>query len=302
LENEILETLTKLATNIYKPQVVRMYAWRTIGLISTLEAEDILWLNLEIFRGATRDHILRTLLQKYQQEGITNFVDQLYSKVETLIHQELHFLSKIYAAYLEMQAENYQSSEYFNTTCKLLQRALLEVEIDIKERLLLLLKLLYPQDKIQAAALNLRSQSGVKLARGLEILEHIVNLQIKSVLLNILDQRPPREKLQKLIEKGIVKYQPMIIGDRVRSLVNERDSLSDWGIACCFHFAQAAHIRLPSEQILATLRHPTGFVREAVISYLSVASPNVLQQLLPQLQNDQHPLIAMQIKELMEKC
>ncbi|MBO3462013.1 MFS transporter [Aetokthonos hydrillicola Thurmond2011] len=302
LENEILPRLTKLATNIYKPQVVRMYAWRTIGQIPTLEAIDTLWFNLESFRGTTRDHILRTLLQKRQYEEVTSLVDQLHSKVEALIKQEFYFLSEIYAAYTELQAENYQSGERFNIVCQLLQRALLEVEIDVKERFLLLLKLLYPQDKIQAAALNLRSQSGVNLARGLEILEHTVNLQSKSVLLNILDQRPPREKLQKLIEKGIAKYQPLRIGDRTRNLVKQRESLSDWGIACCFHFAQVAHIRLPSEQILATLRHPTGFVREAAISYLSVASPNVLQQLLPQLQNDPHPLIVRQVRELIGKC
>jgi len=302
LENETLPMLTKLATDVYKPEVVRMCAWRTIGQISTLEAMDTLWLHLEISRGKTRDHILRTLLKRHQQEEMTDLVDRLYGRVETLIEQELHCLGEIYAAYIDLKIgndlENYQSSERFNIVCELLQRALLELEIDVKERFLLLLKLLYPQEKIQVVAFNLRSQSGVNLARGLEILEHTVNLQSKSVLLNILDRRSPQEKLQKLVEKGMVQYQPMVLSDRTRNLVAQRDMLSDWGIACCFHFAQVARIRLASEQILATLRHPTGFVREAAIAYLSTVSPSILRQLLPQLQNDPHPLVADLVKEL----
>ncbi len=302
LENETLPMLTKLATNIYKPEVVRMCAWRTIGQISTLEAMDTLWHYLEISRGTTRDHILRTLLKRHQQEGITDLGDRLHHRVETLIEQELCCLGEIYAAYIDFKTgsnlENYPSSERFNIVCELLQRALLELEVDVKERFLLLLKLLYPQEKIQAAAFNLRSKLGVNLAQGLEILEHTVNLQSKSVLLNILDKRSPQEKLQKLVEKGMVVYQPMAVSDRTRNLVAQRDLLSDWAIACCFHFAQVAHIRLFSKQILATLRHPTGFVREAAIAYLNTVSPSTLLELLPQLQNDPHPLVANLVKEL----
>ena len=302
LENEILPRPTKLATNIYKPEVVRIYAWRTIGQIPTLEAMDTLWLHLEISRGTTRDHILRTLLRRHQQEEMTDLVDRLYGRVEILIEQELRDLGKIYAAYIDIKTghdlEKYRSSERFNIVCELLQRALLELEIDVKERFLLLLKLLYPQEKIQVVVFNLRSQSGVNLARGLEILDHTVNLQTKSVLLNILDRRSPQEKLQKLVEKGMVEYQPMMIGDRTRNLMAQKDLLSDWCLACCFHFAQIAHIRLESKQILATLRHPTGLVREAAILYLSTVSPSILRQLLPQLQNDPHPLVANQVKKL----
>ncbi len=305
LENETLLMLTQLATNIYKPTIVRMYAWRTIGQISTLEAIDTLWLHLEISRGTTRDHILRTLLKKHQQERSLDFVDRLHSRVEALIEQEFRFLGNIYAAYIDLATNNYldknPSSERLNIFCELLKRALLELEMDAKERLLLLLRLLYPQEKIQAAIFSLRSQVGVRLARGLEILDYTVNLQNKSVLLNMLDQRSPQEKLQNLFEKGIVDYQPLTIGDRIRNLVSQRESLSDWCFACCLHFAQAARIRLTTEQILTSLRHPASFVREAAIIYLSTASPRIFLELLPQLQKDPHPLVAAYLKEFIRK-
>ncbi len=301
LENDALPMLTKLVSNIYKPEVVRIYALATIGQIPTLEAVDTLWLHLKTCRGTIRDRILRTLLKKHEREGIAGLVVGLHSRVEILIGQELRFLGEIYAAYIDFKTGNEkepQSNERFHTICELLQRALLELEIDIKERLLLLLKLLYPTDKIQVAAFNLRSQSEINLARGLEILEHTVNLQSKSMLLNILDRRSPQEKLQKLVEKNMVEYEQMAVGDRTRKLLAQGDLLSDWSFACCFHFAQVAHIRLTSEQILTSLRHSTGFVREAAIAYLSVASHRIFLELLPQLQNDPHPLVADQVKEL----
>ncbi|MEC4882994.1 MAG: MFS transporter [Scytonema sp. PMC 1070.18] len=303
LENEALPLLVNLATNIYKPEIVRIYAWRTIGQIQTLEAMDALWKHLETSKGTNRYHILRTLLKRYQQEGIVCLVDRLLeTRAIALIDKELYFLGEIYAAYIDFSTQNdikkYPSNELFYTICQLLQKALLELEIGVKERLLLLLELLYSSEKIKAAAFNLRSESTKNLARGLEILEHTLTLQNKSVLLQILDRRSPEEKLKILIEKNITYYQQMTPGERTRMLLAQKDSLSDWCLACCFHFARVACIRLTSEQVLICLRHPTGYVREAAISYLSVVSPRVIIKLLPQLQKDSHPLVVAQVKKM----
>ncbi|HLO88527.1 MAG TPA: MFS transporter [Nostocaceae cyanobacterium] len=306
LENEALQMLIQLATNIYKPEVLRMHAWRTIAQIGTLEARESLWLHLETSWGTNRDYILRSLLKSHQQPEKNHVLDRFYeARVEALIEQELRFLGEIYAAYLDFQRldllEIYQPTERLLTICELLKRSLLELELDVKERLLLLLKLLYPAEKMQAAAFNIRSQSVANLARGLEILDHTINLSCKSLLLKILDQRSEQEKLQNLVEAGILEYESMLASDRLYRLIVLGNLLSDWCLACCFHFAQAAHIRLNTSEIVVTLRHPTGFVRESAISYLSVVSQRVLQEILPHLQKDPHPLVAAQVRELMQK-
>ena len=304
LENEALEMLLDLATNIYKPEVVRMYAWRTIAQIATLEAMETLWLQLEISWGATRHQILRSLLKINQQPESTSIDTFHHSQVENLIEQELKFLAEIYAAYLDFQPPqilgNEESSRILLIT-KLLQDALQEVEMDVKERLLLLLKLLYSPEKMQAAAFNLKSQSGANLAQGLEILDHTINLPTKALLLNILDQRSPQEKLDCLVEAGLSQYQPMSANARLTRILTLSHLLSDWCFACCFHFAQVSRIRLNIAAILVALRHPTGFVREAAIAYLSVASQRVLIELLPKLQQDTHPLVVAQVNEFMKK-
>ncbi|MBD2445839.1 MFS transporter [Nostoc sp. FACHB-152] len=306
LENEAIDMLLQLATNTYKPEVVRMYAWRTIAQIPTLEAIEALWLHLEKSWGATRYQILRSLLKVQTQPEADNRVDRFQqTRVEGLIEQELKFLGEIYAAYLDLQTpqtlNNHPLPERAVVVCDLLQRSLLELEMDGRERLLLLLKLLYSPEKMQAAAFNLRSPSGVNIARGLEILEHTITLSIKPLLLNILDKRSHQEKLHYLVEAGLVEYQPLPIRERLKKMLSLENFLSDWCLACCFHLAQASHIRLTSHEILVALRHPTGFVREAAIAYLSAVSQRVLREILPKLQKDSHPLVATQVKELMEK-
>ena len=315
LENEVLEPLFQLATNISKTQTVRMSAWRTIGQISTLEANDIIWQYLGKAKGNTRDCILQTLLKTRQQSGSTIFVDQFHEiKIKALINEELRFLGEIYATYIDLKIqgkvyanyvdfksqplfENNQLSDKIIARGELLQRAILNLEIDVKERILRLLKLLYPMDKIQAAMINIRSQSVANLARGLEILDHTITLRSKAILLNILDRYPLEEKLQNLVESGIVEYQQMVIRERIRRLLVMEEFLSDWCLACCFHFAEVARIGLEISHILRGMKHSTGFVREASIAYLSVASPRVLLSILPQLKNDSHSLVVAQIEK-----
>ncbi|MBW4512531.1 MAG: MFS transporter [Scytonematopsis contorta HA4267-MV1] len=319
LENEAIPMLVKLATSTYEPEVVRMYAWRTIGQINTTEAIDTLWLYLEKTWGTTRKNILRTLLKIQKQTGTNGLVDKFHeNRVETLVEEELHFLGEIYAAYIDFKTQSEMYAVYVNLQtknhqekfklkeriidiCDLIEKALIEIEIDVKERLILILKLLYPLEKIHAAAFNLQSELTVNQARGLEILEHTINLPSKSVLLNILDKRPHEEKLRYLTESDMVQYEQTILSDRTRRLLTLGNLLSDWCLACCLHFANIGRIRLSTQQILIFLRHPTGFVREAALEYLSVASPRILLEILPQLQQDTNPIVSAQVKQLMHK-
>ncbi|MEL6382328.1 MAG: HEAT repeat domain-containing protein [Cyanobacteria bacterium J06626_18] len=86
---------------------------------------------------------------------------------------------------------------------------------------------------------------------------------------------------------------------RLRHLLDLRYFLSDWAVACCFHLARQQRWSITSENIVSCLKHPTGFVREAVLSYLHIASPRVLQDLLPLMRNDPDEIVANQVKDLM---
>lgn len=292
LDNEAIPMLLSLATNIHKPDLVRRYAWDVMGRIGTKEALDVLVSHLMTAWGNSRRHIVQILLKLPGDIGIETTLDRLgRSGVETLIDQELLFMAQIYAARVDLNQElKYQEVE-------LLQRALASSVADAVERCLLLMKFLYPLGAIQAASFNLRSGSPSDMARGLEILDQTVDIPTKRILLSVLDRNSEQEKLESL--SALVLYQPMDAPDRVRRLLSLRHFLPDWSLACCFHLARAARWNLTAEQTLACLRHPTGFVREAVISYLRVASPRALWELLPKLKKDPDRLVASFVEQMM---
>lgn len=281
--------------------LVKLQAWMALAEIQTPESLNQLVENTVISWGTTRRDILRVLLKVPHEVGIEALLDKLgRSGIERLIEEELRILGELYAALVDITPEKIALQE-----ADLLRRAIEEQQSDILERCFLLMKFLYPASAIQAATYNLGSESrwhysptsSSDIALGLEILDNTIDLPTKQIFLGILDRCSTPEKLAYLVD--LVPYQPMSIGNRLRRLIEVRDFLSDWTLACCFHLARVAHISLKSEATLICLRHPTGFVREAVLVYLKAASPRTCAELLPKMKQDPNHLVAAMAQEMM---
>ncbi|MBE9183102.1 MFS transporter [Oculatella sp. LEGE 06141] len=293
LDNEAIPLLVKLAEELNTPELVRTCAWTAIAQVGTLEAHNALVSHLMTAWGSTRRSLLRILLKLPHETGIDAVLDLLgRSGVETLINQELLFIGQIYATLLDISPEQVAGRE-----ADLLRRALRDLQNDAIERVFLLMRFLYPSGTIQAAAYNLQSESPESVARGLEILDNTLDIPSKRALLSILDRRSDWEKLQSLSE--FITYQSMQPSQRLRHLLELRYFLSDWSLACCFHLARQARWSLTAEQAISCLHHVKGFVREAVLSYLRVASPRTLSELLPLLKNDPDRLVAAQVQQML---
>jgi hypothetical protein len=295
LKDEAIPLLLELAEDVHKPDLVRLQAWTALGEIGTPEALDQLVQQLMTSWGTTRRNILRILLKIPNEVGIEGLLDRLgRSGIETLIEQEFLLLGQIYAAALDLTTEKISGQE-----ADFLRSALQDLQTDLVERCFLLMKFLYPVSTIQAAAFNLESESRSNVALALEILDNTLDIPQKRAFLSILDRRSLEEKMTCLEE--LVPYQPMSPSDRLRRLLELRHFLSDWSLACCFHLARTAHCSLTPEATLVCLRHPTGFVREAVLAYLRAASPRACIELLPALKNDSDRLVAAQAQQIMEE-
>ena len=295
LGDEAIDLLVELAEDVHKPDLVRLQAWTALGEIGTPEALNRLVQELMISWGTTRRNILRILLKIPNEVGIEGVLDRLgRSGVETLIEQELLLLGQVYGAELDLAPEKISGLE-----ADLLRGALQDLQTDLVERCFLLMKFLYPVGAIQAAAFNLESESRSNVALGLEILDNTLDIPQKRAFLGILDRRSTSEKLACLVD--LVPYQPMNPGDRLRRLIELRHFLADWALACCFHLARTAHCSLSPEATLVCLRHPTGFVREAVLAYLKAASPRACSELLPVMKNDSDRLVAAQVQQMLEE-
>jgi HEAT repeat protein len=295
LHNDALPMLIKLAEDVQKPEIVRLHAWQAIGLIGTPEALDGLISHLIVAWGNNRRNILRILLEMPGEIGIESTLKQIGRRgVEQLIDQELMFMGQMYAALLDLAPLTLWTREV-----ELFRRALEGLLADARERLFLLMQFLYPIGAIKAAAFNLQSVSGSNMARGLEILDNTLDIPNKRALLSILERNSEVEKLRNLSE--IFNDERLLPSDRLRQLLELRHFLSDWAIACCFYLAKQAHWSLTTEQVTSCLRHPKGFVREAVISYLWIASPRAMQKLLPLLQKDPDRLVIAQVKKMLKE-
>lgn len=290
LENEAIPMLVELAEDAYKPDLVRFQAWKVVGEIGTIEALDALISHLMIAWGTDRRNLLKILLEIPGDAGIESTLDQIgRSGVERMIDQEIMFIGQLYAALVDLESVRGREAD-------LLLRALQDMQNDAQERLFLLMKFLYPLSAINAVAFSMHSTSSRSMAHGIEILDNTLDIPSKRALLSILDHGSAREKLESLLE--LHHYQPLPVSDRLRSLIDLRHFLSDWALACCFHLASQARWSVTAEQIFACLRHPTGFVREAVLTYLRIASPRALRQLLPNLKTDPDPIVADIVKQI----
>ena len=293
---EVIPMLIGLAEEAHRPHVVRTAIWKAISRIGTDEALASLVRHLMSSWGADRRSLLRSLLSTENEDGIEAVTEMLGRRgIENLINQELAFIGQTYAALVDLIPSRKVTQEL-----GLLRRALHYQQNDAFDRLFLLMRFLYPSDAIQAASFNIRSQSDDSIARGLEILDNTIDLQKKQIVLMVLDPQPSdREKLNSFV--SMIGYEPMSSGQRLRFLLELRRFISDWSLSCCFHFARRSRWSVTLEQVLYGLRHDASFVREAALMYLHMASPTVLAELLPQLENDPDPSIAAQIRQLMRE-
>lgn len=292
LEHEVLPMLLEMAEDCHKPDLMRMQAWGAIGRISTSEALDILVSRLLVSWGATRQTIMRTLLKLPDDAGIEGVLRRIgRSGVEMAIDQELRYVGQLAAALVDLSEASLTGRE-----ADLLRQSLRDSIQDAHERLFSLMKFLYPIGSIQAASFNLRSGSRESVARGLEILDNTLDIPSKRAVLGIFDSANDRDRLAAVNE--LMHYQPMAPRDRVRRLLDLRYFLSDWPLACCFHAARSLRWSLTTDQTLACLRHPRGFVREAVLAYLELASQRMLAEILPRMVHDPDRLVLAQVQHL----
>ncbi|MBW4527606.1 MAG: HEAT repeat domain-containing protein [Phormidium tanganyikae FI6-MK23] len=295
LGNEVLPKLIRLADDIERPSLVRSEAFNAIGQIGTPEAIELLISRLTTSWGTTRRLLLRILLKVPNEKGIEAVSEQLGRQgVEQLIEQELMFMGQVYAASMDLILERVRCDETV-----LLRSALETLPADSIERLFLLMKFLYPIGSIRVAEFNFQSESRSAIAQGLEILDSTLDIASKRALLGVLDRELPMDKLQSL--SSLVPYTPMQPNERLNHLLELRHFISDWALACCFHLARRAHWDITGEAIRSSLRHPRGYVRESVLSYVAEQYPQQLGRVLQGFRNERDPIVSKQVKQMMQK-
>ncbi len=292
LGDDAISPLLELAYSDRSPDNAKIRAWDILGEIGSQTSILALASNLSKSWGKHRRQILRTLIRIPQERGIEVILELIgRSGIERMVMQELGVMTEAWAGVDDMPSDQFPTVE-----AGLLSEALQAEAIDCLERIFLLMKLLYSASAIQAAAFNILSGSKSSLARGMEILDNTVDLSAKQILLSVIDNRSLADKLS--ILSAIHPYKQLPPLKRLQQLMDLRYCFSDWTLACCFHTARAQSWSLSTDTMLACLVHPTGFVRESVVSYLQVASPRSLTKILPRLLKDRDSLVLAQARAI----
>jgi ATP/ADP translocase/HEAT repeat protein len=291
--NDALPLLINLAQDSRQSDFMRSQMWGTMAEIATTEALSELVQQLISSWGLSRRNLLRILLKTGGDTAIEMVLEQIgRSGIETLIDQELLLLGQIYGCRLDFNSDQVSGQEV-----DLLTSALIGMQKDILERCFLLMQFLYPLSSIQAALLNLDSDSQNSIALGLELLDNTLDLPQKALILELLEGGLNLQLNKLEVIDTIVPYQPMKPSDRLRHLITFRHFLSDWTLACCFHLGRSQRWTISKEATLVCLRHPSNIVREAVLWYLKEASPRICLELLPLLKNDPNPIVSAQVMQ-----
>lgn len=300
LGNEALPMLMEVTLDRYRSETLRHQAWNVIGRIGTLRALNLLASNLMTSWGAPRRWILRILVKLSDEQGLRSSsdieiaLDQLGRQgVEMLLNQELQFIGQLCGGLVDCSEDKAPGAPF-----DWLRRALRDMRTDAMERMLLLMRFLYPSSRIQAAEFSLDGSASSR-ARGLEILDNTLDIPAKRAILILFEQASEASMVAGL--SSFVVYEPLSPQARLRQLMEIRHFLSDWGLACCFHVARANYWSISADHVMASIRHPVGFVREAVLSYLDMASPRALASLLPLMAKDPDRLVADQAQKMMTK-
>lgn len=293
LGNHSLELLKTLGEDSRKSDFIRLQAWNTIAEIQTPEAIAILVEQLTSSWGNSRKSLLRVLSKIPNDQGIEAVLEQWgSSSIEGMLDQELSLMGHLHGAALDFR------SHTLGDEGALMLAALEGMKKDIFERCFLLMQFLYPASSIQAALLNLDSDSQSSIALGLELLDNTLKIPQKRLFLDLLDNGLQTALWDLGILVEVIPYHPSSPPERLRSLMELRHFLSDWSIACCFHLARVQRWSISREATLVSLRHPSGFVREGVLAYLREASPRSCLELLPLLKNDTDAIVVAQVKQI----
>ncbi|OKH12010.1 Npt1/Npt2 family nucleotide transporter [[Limnothrix rosea] IAM M-220] len=294
LGNDAASLLIGVSEDPRQSEFTRQQVWSVMAEIATPDLVDALIQRLMSSWGTDRRNLLRIISKMPPEQGIEPVLERLgRSGVEMLLDQEILFLGQMYLA-----AKDFADPKLDSEEVNLLRAAMEGAKEDVFERCFLLMKLLYPLSAVQAAILNLNSESQSSIALGLEILDNTLDLPQKRLFLELFDTGTKANLLALRSVGQILPYNPMQPSDRLRHLIQLRHFISPWLLACCFHLAKAKHWSLGQDAVLVCLRHPNSFVREAVLAYLKEASPRICLELLPTLTNDPNPIVNAQVEQL----
>ena len=193
----------------------------------------------------------------------------------------------------DQAAANLAACDDVLNDAELSQAYLGEVD-EAKERIFMLLSLLYRPEVIRKARMDLEANAGEKKAHALEVLDNLLAPELKRKIFPLLDNISSQERLRRLT--ALFPQTRLGRAGRLRQAVAENQA-GAWTKSCALFVMGKSAGAGWSDAVIASLNDEDTVVRETAIWALSRVDPNTLSRLAPSLRDDGNPIVARLLQE-----
>jgi AAA family ATP:ADP antiporter len=166
-----------------------------------------------------------------------------------------------------------------------------------RNRLLFLLSFIYDAETILRARDNLSHPLAEKRAYALEVIEVLIEKELKRLIIPLLRDLAPSQRLQEL--SGSFPQRELGGRHRLREIITRPDEVSNaWITACALFTVGQLSASGLSQTVVATLGAPDPLVRETAVWTLSALDAALLSRYAGQLQRDLSPQVVRAIQHL----
>jgi AAA family ATP:ADP antiporter len=253
-----------------------IYISRICGQIGGDKSLGILMHNISYPIEEVRHQILLSLSRhNYQMpvEGKEKIIESIHSEIE----------NAAWTLRSQLDTENRDDSE-------ILKRALNQSWLGNRERVLLLLSLIDSPKEIHRIRNNLASPSTDQRAYALEALENVISKNIRDLILPVIDDLQPTERLQKLSLK--FPQESLDYEERLAAIISRSmERTSPWTKACALYMAGKTDSFNHYDVIIDSLSSQVPYIRETAAWALHSLNVELFKQHAPQIKIDCEPLV-----------
>lgn len=254
---------------------------RIWGRIGGKKAIELLKRKIERAEEDIRTHILAALVScKYQVPVRDVF------RIQEQIRKEIEDATWTLSVLSDMGDYEHSSR---------LKDALKSDVVKNRKRIFLLLAMIYPPDPILAAQRNLGSSSSEKKAYALETLDNIISLEIKPLILRLMDDTIPLAQRH----SWLTNYFPqerMSPHERLKEILRRsQKTVSSWTRACTLFTIGNIGTKEFHDIVISGLNDPDPTVRETAVWALGCLNPEDLGERLQTVvekNREKHPRVA----------
>ncbi len=175
--------------------------------------------------------------------------------------------------------------------CDLLCVALNETLLQARERIFLLLSFVHDPHSILQARDNLQLASAEKRAYALEVIDVLVSPELKRMVLPLLTDADPGQKLQQL--RGLFPQKPRDRQQRLQEIIAAPPGqFTTWTQACALYAVGRLAADALGETVAVALSAPEPLVRETAIWTLSRLDGARYRSQIDALRDDASPQVA----------